>query len=79
MLHKMAFQLSGKVIPLHSYNTTAEAYLCNQGGTASLYISRLACFIKNLADKHNISLLPVYIPTHFNVAADYLSWGRLVP
>ena len=35
MLHQMAFHLSGKVVALHLDNSTAKAYLCNQGGTVS--------------------------------------------
>ena len=35
MLHRMAFQLSGKVVALYLDNSTAKAYLCNQGGRAS--------------------------------------------
>ena len=33
MLHIMAFQLSIKLVALHLNNSTANAYLCNQGGT----------------------------------------------
>ena len=33
MLHKISFQLSGKVVPLNLDNCTGKAYLCNQGGT----------------------------------------------
>ena len=36
MLHRMAFQLTGKLAALHLDNSTAEAYLHNQGGTASI-------------------------------------------
>ena len=43
MLCRMAFCLSGKVVALLSDNSTAKAYLCNQGGTASPFLSRLAC------------------------------------
>ena len=35
MLCRMAFHLSGKVVDLHLANSTAKAYLCNQGGTVS--------------------------------------------
>ena len=42
VLHKMAFWLSGKVVALHLDNITAKAYLCNQGGPASLFLSGLA-------------------------------------
>ena len=79
MLHKRAFCLSGKVVALHLDNSTAKAYLCNQGGTVSPFLSRLACHILNLTDKDGITLLPAYIPTHLNVEADYLSQDWLLP
>ena len=79
MLHRMAFCLSGKVVALHLDNTTAKAYLCNQGGTVSPFLSRLACRILSLTDKHGITLLPAYIPTHLNVEADFLSLDWLLP
>ena len=73
MLHRMVFHLSGKVVALHLDNSTAKAYLCNQGGTVSSFLSRLACQILSLTNKHGITLLPAYISTHLNVEADYLS------
>ena len=79
MLHRMAFHLSGKVVALHFDNSTAKAYLCNQGDTVSPFHSRLACQILSLTDKHNITLLQAYIPTHLNVEADYLSQDQLLP
>ena len=79
MLHRMAFHLSGKVVALHLDNSAAKAYLCNQGGTVSPFLSRLACQILSLMDKHGITLLPAYIPTHLNVEADFLSWYWLLP
>ena len=48
MLHRMAFCLSSKVVALHLDNSTAKAYLCNQGGTVSPFLSRLACQILSL-------------------------------
>ena len=75
----MAFQLSGKVVALCLDKSTAKAHLCNQGGTASLFLSRLVCHILNLAYKHGITCHPVYIPIHLKGEADYLSQGRLVP
>ena len=75
MLRRMAFCLSGKVVALHLDNSTAKAYLCNQGGTVSPFLSRLACRILSLTDKHGITLLPAYIPTHLNVEADFLFLG----
>ena len=73
MLHRMAFCHSGKVVALHLDNSTAKAYLCNQGGTVSPFLSRLACQILSLTNKHGITLLPAYIPTHLKVEADFLS------
>ena len=78
MLHRMAFHLSGKVVALHLDNSTAKAYLCNHGGTVSPFLSRLACQILSLTDKHGITLLPAYIPTHLNVEADFLSWEQML-
>ena len=79
MLCRIVFCLSGKVVALHLDNSTAKAYLCNQCGTVSPFLSRLACHILSLTDKHGITLLPAYIPTHLNVEADYLSWDWLLP
>ena len=39
----------------------------------STFLSRLACRILSLTDKHGITLIPAYIPTHLNVGANYLS------
>ena len=58
MLCRMAFHLSGKVVALHLDNSTAKAYLCNQGGTVSPFLSRLACQILCLTNKHGITLIP---------------------
>ena len=79
MLHRMAFCLSGKVVALHVDNSTAKTYLCYQGGTVSPFLSRLACWILSLTNKHGITLLPAYIPTHLNVEADFLSQDWLLP
>ena len=79
MLHKMAFQLSGKVVTLHLDNSIAKAYLCNQDGRAFPFFSRLACHILNQADRQGITVIPAYMSLYLNVEADYLSWGRLVP
>ena len=78
MLCRMAFCLSGKVVALLLDNSTAKAYLCNQGGTVSPFLSRLACQILSLTDKHGIILLPAYIPTHLNVEADFLSQAQML-
>ena len=73
MLYRMAFCLSGKVVALHLDNNTGKAYLCNQGGTVSPFLSRLFCQMLSLTDKHGITLIPAYLPTHLNVEADYMS------
>ena len=74
----MVFQLSVKVVALHLDNNTVKAYLCNQGGTVSHFLSRLASQILSLTDKHSITLFPPYIPTYLSVEADYLSQGKLL-
>ena len=79
MLHRMAFHLCGKVVALHLDNSTDKAYLCNQDGTVSPFLSRPACWILSLTDKHGITLIPAHIPTHFNVEADYLSQDGMLP
>ena len=78
MLCRMVLHLSGKVASLHLDNSTAKAYLCNQGGTMSPFLSRLACQILSLTNKHGITLIPAYISTHLNVEVDYLSQDQLL-
>ena len=79
MLYRMAFLLPDKVVAFHFDNRTTKAYLCNQGGTMSPFLSRLACQMLCVTDKHSITLIPAYIPTHFSVEADYLSQDWLLP
>ena len=79
MLYRMSFHSYGKVVALHLDNSTANAYLCNEGGTVSPFLSRLACWILSLTDKHGITLIPAYIPTHVNVEADYLFQDQMLP
>ena len=79
MLHILAFHLSGKVVALHLDNSMAKAYLCNQGGTMSSFLSRLACQTLGLTNKCGITFIPAYIPTHLNVEADYLSLDWMLP
>ena len=77
MLCRMAFHSTGKMVALDLDNSTAKAYLYNQGGTKSQFLSMLACWILSLTDKHSIALISAYIPIHLNVEADYLSLGQL--
>ena len=79
MVRRMAFCLSGKVVALHLDNSTAKADLCNHSGTVSPFLSRLACQILSLTDKHGITVIPAYIPTHLIVEADYLPWDQMLP
>ena len=74
----MVLLLTGKVVALHLDNSTAKAYLCIQDCTVSCFLSRLACGILCLTDKHGITLTPAYISTHLNVEADYLSWYQVL-
>ena len=60
-------------------SSPAKAHLCSQGGTSSLFLSGLSFHILKLADKHSITFIPAYIPTHLIVEADYLSQHELVP
>ena len=60
-------------------NSSAKVHLCNQGGTASLFLSRLACHIFNITDKHGIIHILACVPTNLNMEANYISQGRLVP
>ena len=76
MLHKIASQVCHKVVAFHLDNSTAKVYLCNQCGMTLPFLSRLAHHILNLANKHGITLIPVYIPTYLSVEVDYLSLGR---
>ena len=50
MLHRIAFQLSGKVVALYLDNSAAKVHLCKQGGTVSPFLSRLACQILSLTN-----------------------------
>ena len=64
MLSRIAYMLSGQVAALHlDNNSTAKAYLCYQGGTASLSF-KTTCKSLNLVDRCDITHIPVYIPTH---------------
>ena len=78
MLHRMTFQLYGKVVALHLDNSTGKDYLRNQGGTVSPFLSRLACQILSLTNKHGITLIPAYIHTYLNMEADYLAQDQML-
>ena len=79
MLYIVVFQLSGKVIALPLGNIAVKAYLSNEGGKASPFLSRLGCCILKLANMHVITFIPTYIHIHLKVETEYLSWRLLVP
>ena len=56
-----------------SDNTSAVAYLRNQGGTKSLVVNDLATDICLWSEKRGMTLVPRYLPGHLNVLADHLS------
>ena len=68
-----------KVVALHLDNSTAKAYLCNQGGTVSPFLSRLACWVLSLTDRHGITLIPAKIPTHLTVRPIIFPGGQMLP
>ena len=45
----------------------------------SPFLSLLAFQILSLTNKHGITLIPAYIPTHLNVEADFISQDWLLP
>ena len=54
-------------------NTTALAYLKNQGGTRSAVLNRMAQDLLRWAEFHSVTLLPQFIMGRNNVLADALS------
>ena len=60
-------------VALISDNTSAVAYLRNQGGTKSLAMSDLATDLFLWAEKRGMTLIPRHLPGHLNVLADHLS------
>ena len=60
-------------VTLMSDNTSAVAYLRNQGGTKSLAMNDLATDIGLWSEKRGMTLVPRYLPSYLNVLADHLS------
>ena len=60
-------------VALMSDNTSAVAYLRNQGGTKSLAMNDLATDICLWSEKRGMTLVPRYLPGHLNVLVDHLS------
>jgi hypothetical protein len=65
-----------KVVSLQADNRTVVAYLKKEGGTRSLYLSRLTYEILMEAHQKGISLCPAYLPGAANLAADAFSRGK---
>ena len=66
-------QLQGKTVALLADNSTALAYVRNQGGTQSEQLCHLAREIQLWTESHQVTLLPRFLPGHLNVVADGLS------
>ena len=60
-------------VALVSDNTSAVAYLRNQGGTKSLLMSALATDICLWSETRGMTLVPRHLPGHLNVLTDHLS------
>ena len=58
MLHIVAFCLFGKVFALHQDISTDMAYLCNQGGTVSCFLTRISSHQIWYNVHHNIHTYP---------------------
>ena len=57
ILFRMVFHLFSKIFAVHLGNSTAKAYLCNQVGTVSTFLSRLACYMQLLTNKCGITFI----------------------
>ena len=65
--------LWNRSVSLFADNTTALAYLRDQGGTHSSHLNSVAQTILRLCEVHRIRLVPQFIPGCLNVLADTLS------
>ena len=71
--------LRHRSISLFADNTTALAYLRNQGGTHSSLLNSVAQAILCLCEVHRVRLVPQFIPGCLNVLADTLSrWSQIL-
>ena len=65
--------VQGKTVALQGDNTTALAYVRNQGGTHSFQCCQEATQILLWAERHRVTLLPRFVRGESNVHADALS------
>ena len=75
MLCKLAFHSLERLLQYISITVLQRLVLCDQGGTVSLFLSRLTYHIWYMAGKHSIIFISAYTPKHLNVEANYLSLG----
>ena len=66
-------QKSLKAIHFHVDNTTAQLYLVNIGGTGNQMLLKLSKEIWQYLLKHQITITSEYLPSSFNVEADWQS------
>ena len=72
-LHCFAPQVRNSSVAIFADNSTAIAYLRNQGGTQSLLLNSIAQRILRWSETLPVQLTPQFIMSHHNVLADSLS------
>ena len=72
-LHHFRDQIQGLTVAMYCDNTTAVAYLRNQGGTVSDSLNQEAQAILRWAEEMKLTLVPQFIIGKDNVIADSLS------
>ena len=71
--------LVGKTVSVFCDNSTAVAYLRNEGGTRSPFLNSLAQGILRWSESLSVRLAPQFIPGSLNVLADTLSRPHQLP
>jgi Reverse transcriptase (RNA-dependent DNA polymerase) len=71
--------LSNSVVQIQSDNTTVIACLSKEGSTKSWTLNSRTRKFLILMHQHNITLIPVYIPSIYNCLADAQSRGQATP
>ena len=72
-LQAFQLRLRGLNVGIMADNTTALAYIRNEGGTRSFSLNREAQLVLEWAESLDVQLLPQYIQGKLNVDADTLS------
>ena len=73
VLQHFLLLVQNATVAVYADNTTALAYLRNQGGNRSAVLNRTAQDLLRWAERHSISLLPQFIMGRNKVLADSLS------